>query len=144
MDELKCDHCERFCSKVSLITCCFTVICDKCKTQIKHCQTCDKDLVEGSQSLVELTQDNFQVLAQLISGSGDSKRTTCARCESQPAEFNCSECRAYLCSECSETIHSMGVFRKHKVTRISCEHQIPLDVCPKHSKQYLFYREECV
>ena len=110
----RCDNCSQVHAQqaAKLLTCCFTLSCDTCLADT--CKACD---TATSQHVTLLTAKTYPVLAALVDATEDSRHLMCDRCDEEPVQVDCRECRTSLCCPCSDLIHGKGAYRAHTLSQ---------------------------
>lgn len=65
----------------------------------------------------------------------------CSNCEKSEATIICNECNTAFCSKCSSEIHSLPIFKGHKLIETNTT---SLGVCPLHNKIEILFCEVCL
>ncbi|KAJ5077600.1 bonus isoform c-related [Anaeramoeba ignava] len=115
------------------------VVCPVCGASFKMGQDVEDELplnetINFIGGLYRLVNENF------------SKKKQCGECEKREAEFYCKTCKAHLCKECSDLIHTSKMFKKHELiaSKLALSAESALFKCPKHpSKTKEYYCKDC-
>ena len=129
MEDLYCSICKSVPKFPLILPCCLKSICKDHKSP--RCPFCDQDL--ESQTLALNT-----ILIHFFNSQISSK---CDRCESTASTISCHNCQTSLCKDCSNFIHSDGIYSRHVLSNCSqlMNTVDNIDICHSHKLPLKFF-----